>query len=259
MLSVCVPNASQSHARAISQKGLRTPQRLLSYFCLAGLFALTLGCSSDPVKQEITRVASPIDMTGHWEMDYAKSDNLQDQLNAVARQIRREAARREQLAKEGRGFAGGPLPGRRDLITLARLAEIITEPTLLEVVQAAGRIRVKRENSFALVCETPIAETAGSQTNTPGISVTTDLLGEQRCGWDGSQLFFMLSLQEGMEVTHRLSRSKAGGELLLVTSVETPDTKFPLIVSQYFKRYDPESLGFICERSLTKGTICTTR
>ena len=129
MLSVCVPNASQSHARAISQKGLRTPQRLLSYFCLAGLFALALGCSSDPVKQEITRVASPIDMTGHWEMDYAKSDNLQDQLNAVARQIRREAARREQLAKEGRGFAGGPLPGRRDLygtISIENDAALVT-------------------------------------------------------------------------------------------------------------------------------------
>jgi len=188
-------------------------------------------------------------MSGHWEMDYAKSDNLQDQLNAVARQIRREAARREQLAKEGRGFAGAPLPGRRDLITLARLAEIITEPTLLDVVQAAGRTRVKRENSFALVCETD-----GS-----AISVTIDLLGEQRCGWDGSQLFFMLTLQEGLEVTHRLSHSEQSDTLLLVTSVDTPNTKFPLVVSQFFKRYDPESLGFKCERSLTKGKICSTQ
>lgn len=227
------------------------PQRttLRGWFYLTVLGVLMSGCASDSLKQEITRVASPVDMSGHWEMDFAKSDNLQDRLNAVARQIRREAALREQLAKEGRGFGGGPLPGRRDLITLARLAEIITEPTLLEIGQAAGRMRVKRENSFALVCETD-----GS-----AISVTTDLLGEQRCGWDSSQLFFMLTLQEGLEVTHRLSRSNEGDALLLVTSVETPDTKFPLIVSQYFKRYDPESLGFTCERSLTKGRICTTR
>ena len=146
-------------------------------------------------------------------------------------------------------MAGAPLPGRRDLVTLARLAEIITEPTLLDVVQAAGRTRVKRENSFALVCETD-----GS-----AISVTTDLLGEQRCGWDGSQLFFMLTLQEGLEVTHRLSHSEQSDTLLLVTSVDTPNTKFPLVVSQFFKRYDPESLGFKCERSLTKGKVCTTR
>jgi hypothetical protein len=174
---------------------------------------------------------------------------LQDQLNAVGRKIRREAARRERLAKEGQGFAGGPLPGRRDLLTLARLAEIITEPGLLEIIQATGRTRVKRENSFALVCETD-----GS-----AISVTTDLLGEQRCGWDDSQLFFMLTLQEGLEVTHRLSRSEEGKVLLLVTSVDTPGTRFPLVVSQFFKRYDPDNLGFRCERSLTKGKVCTTR
>ena len=213
------------------------------------LLILVAACNTDPVQQEITRVASPVDMTGNWELDYAKSDNLQDQLNAVARQIRLEAARREQLAKEGRGFAGAPLPGRRDLITLARLAEIITEPTLLEVIQAEGRIRVKRDNSFALVCETDGSE----------VSVTTDLLGEQRCGWDSSQLFFMLNLQEGLEVTHRLSQSGEGDMLLLVTSVDTPNTRFPLIVRQFYKHYDPENLGFQCERSLTKGKICTTR
>ena len=249
MLGIGVSFAQQSALCALSKQASFEGVRALVRICLATVIAFSLGCSSDPVKQEITRVASPVDMSGHWEMDYAKSDNLQDQLNAVARQIRREAARREQLAKEGRGFAGGPLPGRRDLVTLARLAEIITEPTLLEVVQGSSRMRVKRENSFALVCEID-----GS-----GVSITTDLLGEQRCGWDSSQLFFMLTLQEGLEVTHRLSRSNEGDELLLVTSVETPDTRFPLIVSQYFKRYDPQSLGFICERSLTKGKVCTTR
>lgn len=227
----------------------RRYRRLLGATALTTLLILVAACNTDPVQQEITRVASPVDMTGNWELDYAKSDNLQDQLNAVARQIRLEAARREQLAKEGRGFAGAPLPGRRDLITLARLAEIITEPTLLEVIQAEGRIRVKRDNSFALVCETDGSE----------VSVTTDLLGEQRCGWDSSQLFFMLNLQEGLEVTHRLSQSGEGDMLLLVTSVDTPNTRFPLIVRQFYKRYDPENLGFQCERSLTKGKICTTR
>lgn len=227
----------------------RRYRRLLGATALTTLLILVAACNTDPIQQEITRVASPVDMTGNWELDYAKSDNLQDQLNAVARQIRLEAARREQLAKEGRGFAGAPLPGRRDLITLARLAEIITEPTLLEVIQAEGRIRVKRDNSFALVCETDGSE----------VSVTTDLLGEQRCGWDSSQLFFMLNLQEGLEVTHRLSQSGEGDILLLVTSVDTPNTRFPLIVRQFYKRYDPENLGFQCERSLTKGKICTTR
>ena len=219
------------------------------YAFIMFLMTLLVGCITAPIEEEITRKALPVDMTGHWEIDFAQSDNLQDQLNAVGRKIRREAARRERLAKEGQGFAGGPLPGRRDLLTLARLAEIINEPGLLEIIQATGRTRVKRENSFALVCETD-----GS-----AISVTTDLLGEQRCGWDDSQLFFMLTLQEGLEVTHRLSRSEEGKALLLVTSFDTPGTRFPLVVSQFFKRYDPDNLGFRCERSLTKGKVCTTR
>ena len=227
----------------------RKRRQPIFYAFIMFLMTLLVGCSTAPIEEEITRKAMPVDMTGYWEIDFAKSDNLQDQLNAVGRKIRREAARRERLAKEGQGFAGGPLPGRRDLLTLARLAEIITEPGLLEIIQATGRTRVKRENSFALVCETD-----GS-----AISVTTDLLGEQRCGWDDSQLFFMLTLQEGLEVTHRLSRSEEGKVLLLVTSVDTPGTRFPLVVSQFFKRYDPDNLGFRCERSLTKGKVCTTR
>ena len=80
-------------------------------------------------------------MTGHWEIDFARSDNLQDQLNSIARRVQREAVRRARLAEEGRGYAGSPLPDQSDLVTLARLAEIITEPVLLEVIQNDARIR----------------------------------------------------------------------------------------------------------------------
>jgi len=104
---------------------------------LASLVSVLLlaGCAQERVEDSITRIATPVDMSGHWEVDYARSDNFQDQLNLVSRRIQREAARRAKLAEEGRGFAGGPLPGRNDLITLARLAEIITEPNLLEIIQ----------------------------------------------------------------------------------------------------------------------------
>ena len=113
MFVVCGSFSQRVRAWASLQQALLARQSLPWRVFLASLIALSLGCSSDPVKQEITRVASPVDMSGHWEMDYAKSDNLQDQLNAVVRQIRREAARREQLAKEGRGFAGAPLRSTR--------------------------------------------------------------------------------------------------------------------------------------------------
>ena len=188
-------------------------------------------------------------MTGHWEIDFARSDNLQDQLNSIARRVQREAVRRARLAEEGRGYAGSPLPDQSDLVTLARLAEIITEPVLLEVIQNDARIRVKRDKSFALVCEYD-----GS-----GLSITVDTLGIQRCGWDGDQLFFVLELEEGLDVTHRLSRSDKTDMLLLVTSVETASMLFPLVVSQYFTPYDPDALGYRCERTLTRGKVCSTQ
>ena len=210
---------------------------------------LTLGCAQERHTEAVTRVASPVDMTGHWEIDFARSDNLQDQLSSIARQVQREIVRRARLAEEGRSYAGSPLPNQSNLVTLARLAEIITEPVLLEVIQNDARIRVKRDKSFALVCEYD-----GS-----GLSITVDTLGIQRCGWDGDQLFFVLEMEEGLVVTHRLSRSDNTDMLLLVTSVETASTRFPLVVSQYFTPYDPNALGYRCERTLTRGKVCSTQ
>ena len=212
-----------------------------------GWLSLSLGCAQERHTEAITRAAMPVDMTGHWEIDFARSDNLQDQLGSIARRVQREAVRRARLAEEGRGYAGSPLPDQSDLVTLARLAEIITEPVLLEVIQNDARIRVKRDKSFALVCEYD-----GS-----GLSITVDTLGIQRCGWDGDQLFFVMELEEGLDVTHRLSRSDKTDMLLLVTSVETTSTRFPLVVSQYFTPYDPDALGYRCERSLTRGKVCS--
>jgi hypothetical protein len=219
------------------------------YVGILCFICLSVGCAQERHSEAVTRVATPVNMAGHWEIDFARSDNLQDQLSSIARRVQREATRRARLAEEGRGFAGSPLPDQRDLITLARLAEIITEPVLLEVIQSDSRIRVKRDKSFALVCEYD-----GS-----GLGVTVDTLGIQRCGWDGDQLYFAIELEEGLDVTHRLSRAKETDTLLMVTSVETTATRFPMVVSQYFTPYDPDALGYRCKRTLTRGKVCSTQ
>ena len=219
------------------------------YVGILCFICLSVGCAQERHSEAVTRVATPVNMAGHWEIDFARSDNLQDQLSSIARRVQREATRRARLAEEGRGFAGSPLPDQRDLITLARLAEIITEPVLLEVIQSDSRIRVKRDKSFALVCEY----------DGLGLGVTVDTLGIQRCGWDGDQLYFAIELEEGLDVTHRLSRAKETDTLLMVTSVETTATRFPMVVSQYFTPYDPDALGYRCERTLTRGKVCSTQ
>ena len=76
MFVVCGSFSPRVHAWASLQQALFARRSLPRRLFLASLIALSVGCSSDPVKQEITRVASPVDMSGHWEMDYAKSDNL---------------------------------------------------------------------------------------------------------------------------------------------------------------------------------------
>ena len=219
------------------------------YVGILCFICLSVGCAQERHSEAVTRVATPVNMAGHWEIDFARSDNLQGQLSSIARRVQREATRRARLAEEGRGFAGSPLPDQRDLITLARLAEIITEPVLLEVIQSDSRIRVKRDKSFALVCEYD-----GS-----GLGVTVDTLGIQRCGWDGDQLYFVIALEGGLDVTHRLSMAKETDTLLMVTSVETTATRFPMVVSQYFTPYDPDALGYRCERTLTRGKVCSTQ
>ena len=69
-----------------------TAVRLLLVLLISTL--LLAGCAQERVEDLITRIATPVDMSGHWEVDYARSDNFQDQLNLVSRRIQREAARR---------------------------------------------------------------------------------------------------------------------------------------------------------------------
>ena len=74
-----------------------TAVRLLLVLLISTL--LLAGCAQERGEDFITRIATPVDMSGHWEVDYARSDNFQDQLNLVSRRIQREAARRASLRR----------------------------------------------------------------------------------------------------------------------------------------------------------------
>ena len=47
------------------------------------LLGLLTACFGEPVRREIA--ADPVDMSGHWELDYGRSDNLQARFNAMLR------------------------------------------------------------------------------------------------------------------------------------------------------------------------------
>jgi hypothetical protein len=215
------------------------------------LLLLLNGCAATDETITELRPAMPQSLAGFWEVDYSRSDNLNEQLSTIGRRVQREAARRARAAEDGRPFVASALPNSNELVTLARLTEVITEPTLLEIYQDDYQVRIKRDNSFALNC----ALSPGST----GFSQTVDVVGAQRCGWDADQLLFELQLFEGLEISHRFSVSQSRDTLLMTTIVANGSSAYPFRFNQYFTRYDPDELGYRCERTLSRGTVCTTQ
>ena len=225
--------------------------RLRLLLSMTVFWLLQVGCATSNETVVELRPATPQSLAGFWEVDYSRSDNLNEQLSSIARRVQREAARRARAAEDGRPFIASALPNSNELVTLARLTEVITEPTLLEIYQDNSQVRIKRDNSFALNCAVLPGAT--------GFSQTLDVVGAQRCGWDADQLLFELQLFEGLKVSHRFSISQSNDALLMTTIVKTTSSAYPFRVNQYFTRYDPADLGYRCERTLSRGTVCTTR
>lgn len=221
------------------------PPRLL----LSLLLPLLAACQSPPRETYSSQPITPVvDLAGHWELDHARSDNIQQRLNTLVRQLQVAAQRRARAAEQGRVVTGAPPPSGRYLLALAEMAEIITSPTLLEVLQNDREIRIRRENSFALVCA---ADHAG------GVSVET-AFGIERCYWDGQRLVFLVSLPDGFDIKHQISGSAATGSLLLQTAVYSPRVDQPFVVNRVYRRYNPGDSGFYCTETLSKGRVCTT-
>lgn len=216
---------------------------------IIALGLLLAGCSSQRVPEAAGFApARPVALSGAWEIDHARSDNIQQQFNAIARQLQREAERRAKAAERGQSISPIPTTSGRDLYALAEMAELITAPTLLDVVQTDSEIRLKRENSFALIC----------RTDQPPPVVSVSPFGEERCGWDGHQLFFDIDLPDGLTIRHRVSRPVLADFLVIETAVYSPVVREPFVVRKVYNRYDPSKAGYRCTQTLSKGIVCTT-
>ena len=212
------------------------------------LILFVAGCQSSGPPPARYAPAKPVDMTGDWEVDHGRSDNVQRQLNSLFRQLQQEIERRNRAAERGQTYSGPPLSSGRDLIALAEMADIITAPELLEVIQTENEIRLKRENSFALICVV----------DRPAPIVTSTPFGVEQCGWDGHQLFFDIALPDGLQIRHRITRSSLADSLVMQTAVYSPTVSQPFTVSKVYNRYDPSKAGYRCTQTLTRGTVCTT-
>jgi hypothetical protein len=214
---------------------------------------LAAACSSSPTTLE-GQDSAAVDFSGSWEMDYAQSDNIQARLDAMVRELRRQAERRNRnaaMTNQGPGASlvvGGGANSGNSIIGLARMAELITRPPLLEIDQDEDGVRVKREESFALTCEFHSGQFHSVETP----------FGTEACGWNDHQLVFRILLPEGLNIQHVFTLGPQGQRLNIATTVVSDQVSYPFTLNRVFNRFVPGNRGYRCTQTLTRGRVCTT-
>ncbi len=234
------------------------PLRLPTYAatCLV-VCVLLSGCSNSPppAKRAVLQGANAqaVNFSGSWELDYSQSDNSQEKLDSVVRELNREAERRAQGNMpqgpvSGINLGGAGANSGSAILGLARMADMITQSPLLEITQDEHKILVKREEDFALSCE--FYAGAYRTVETP--------FGIEACGWNAHQLVFKLRLPEGLSIVHVMTLGAAGQKLNIATTVVSDQVSFPFTLNRVYNRFQPGESGFKCQETLTKGRVCST-
>ena len=224
-----------------------------SRILLLMLIALFAACSSSQTSLE-GQGSSAVDFSGSWELDYSQSDNIQAKLDAMVRELRRQAERRNRaagLSNQGPGASlmvgGGGANSGSSIIGLARMAELITRSPLLQIEQDPHEIKVKREESFALSCEFHPGQLHSVETP----------FGTEVCGWEGHQLVFRILLPEGLNIQHVMTLGPEGERLNIATTVVSDQVSHPFALNRVFNRFVPGSRGYRCTQTLSRGRVCT--
>ncbi len=220
------------------------------------LGALLCACSGAPPPKRATLQVNntqAVDFSGSWEMDYGQSDNTQQKLDSMVREMGREAQRRAQGNMQQGPVGGGMVVGGlgasgEAIMGQVRMADLITQSPLLEITQDPNNIRVKREQDFDLACEFYPGEL--HQVETP--------FGIELCGWNGHQMVFKLLLPDGLAIQHVMTIGAAGQKLNIATTVVTSQVPSPFVLNRVYNRFVPGQSGYKCEATLTRGTVCTT-
>ncbi len=214
-------------------------------------------CGSPPAaKPQLQSINSrAVDMSGSWELDYGQSDNTQQELDVLVRELQREMERRSQPGMRQSPVGAGMVIGGNgtnsgsSIMGLARFADMVTQTPLLEIEQDENSIRIRREEDSDLTCEFYAGEP--QSTETP--------FGTEWCGWQAHQLVFRLSLPGGLRIQHVMTTGLDGQKLNVATTVATDQVTRPLTLNRVYNRFVPGERGFRCEMTLTRGRVCSTR
>ncbi len=219
--------------------------RLIQLILLSGLLSACATEEPARISEEVTYEV--VDMSGNWEKDYQLSDDFETEFNLYMFDIQRRLNPQSENINRRGSFGSGAATGNREsVIGLARFTEEITRMPLLQIEQDRARMRIEREDDFALLCEFLNRQT--SLTQTP--------FGTEECGWNGEQLLFMLNLTEGLRIFYQVTLSPDGQQLNITTTVSSAEVSTPLTISNYYRRYDIPESNIDCILTLTRNNVC---
>jgi len=220
-------------------------RHLTEFRFVAVLFALMLSQTITAADSTATRPYRP-DFTGSWEKDYQRSDSWESELN---RQLRQLLGARQVPQQASSGIRVGNQTRSRpsEMVDLARLAEMISRQSVVEITQTADEVFIERQGDAALIC--------GTRLNVMESFASPQ--GSEICGWEGQQLIFKITLPENVEILHRFSVSVDGDWLNMLTSISRKGSQ-PFNLIQMFRRFDmPAGGNFNCVQTLGRGRVCS--
>lgn len=217
------------------------------------LLLLLAACASSPEPAPDApapqRVGELRDFSGHWEKNYQLSDDFNTRFSLYAADIRRLIARLNQGNLEGLPAMRGGGININAINGLARFAEELTRMPMLDIVQDDAQIEIERENDFTLRCAYANLQFVRS----------SNAFGNDLCGWTGERLQFRMELADGLSIAHQFSLSPDATMLNVTTTLSSADVAVPLVISNFYQRFDPPAEDYNCLLTLTRNTVCNQR
>lgn len=202
-----------------------------------------VGCgSSPPTANPTVRSYSggmPIDLSGSWERDYSRSDDIQGALNSTLRRIYRP---------QPDGPYPAPTQNLDKLVALARFADQITQFDVMTISQDEHEIKIARKDDFTMLCE--FYDGYAKRTESE--------FGAEVCSWNGKQLMSHLVLPDEFLVSNRYTLSSDGNSLHVATTVSSGATRVPFTINRVYMKFEPPESDFNCIETLSMKRVCST-
>lgn len=217
---------------------------------------LVSACGQNPTQPQPAQPIKRVDFSGHWELDYSLKDGVQERLENNFYRLRKEAERQggASVRADGRlsvGTGGGRgLSARAEtVLAMAQFVDEVSRIVVMSVDQTYNAIHIEREETFSLDCEYGEEKPQTFDNN----------FGQERCGWDGDELVFQLSLPEGLTLLHRFSLLSTGEHMKVTTTLYYDKAAEPFSLSRAYRRFEGVPNPYQCVQTLTKGKVCTKR